>query len=207
MTWLSTFQECYQEVLDHGFGSTRYLQFAKDKVNEGQHEICRRVDMRATQVNASNAIASGASSFNLPSDYARLRFIHNSTTDKPLFPYGSVDELLGEVAQAGEPRLYVVEAGAVQLYPTSNASYTLLLYYNKLPATLTADADIPIIPQSYRKLMVDYAVAQAYKREQDYEAMREHMALFDNGLLRMAADLQHDARSAAQPSQVAGPWV
>lgn len=208
---MSDFVTLYTDVLNHGFGSTQFTQYAKDMLNDAQQQIAARFDLRVLAATPqSTNLAAGSFSYNLPTDFLRARFLENTTDGWVMQPFESYESLeiadeAGTYTATGSPSFYVIEAGTVKVYPTPSATTTLKLYYYRTPATLSADADVPEIPATYhRSVLVAYAVAMCFRREGDTQQASFFQSEYERELDRMAVQLQYDGYEG--PRQVAGAW-
>jgi hypothetical protein len=207
---MPTFQTLWQNVLDHHFDATNFTQEAKDQINDAQMRVAERIDLRAFAAVQTTALAAGASSYNLPADFLRARFLENATDGWPmeqLNDYRSLEQanLAGTDTTSGAPSFYVIEAGTVKVYPAASLAKSIKLYYYRTPATLSANGDLPEIPVSYhRSVLVPYAVAWCFRREGDAQMAQFFQAEFERELDRMAIQLQWDGYEG--PRQVAGAW-
>ncbi len=205
---LTTFQGLYQEVLDHGFGSSRYLQFAKDKVNEGQLEIAKRFDLRILTTNQTATTSIGTGTIGLSSNFLRIAYVYETTNDdaqlvlSPL-PNGNTLENLDRL-ERGRPQHWFVQGSSLLMYPVPDAAYAMVVRYIKQPTTMTADGDVPEIPVDLRPAIISYAVALCYRREQDLAAYQSFMADFNRQLMESARQNTDVLGEHAQ--QVAGMW-
>jgi len=211
-----TFATLYNDVLAHHFSSANYLQYAKDKINEAQVEVVRRLALKTQEATSSATLVSpGSNTFSIVSfisDFLRLRYVKDDTLDKLIPPYpGGMqafedDGLRDSVAQ-GDPLAWAVDQQILYIYPsTPTANYSLTLRYFKLPATITADGTSPEIPSPLHPLLISYAVSKCFRKEGDYQAAKEMMAEFDDGLAKAKVDYQHDLRIDTPAAQVGGAW-
>lgn len=108
-------------------------------------------------------------------------------------------------------------AGAVQVYLTIGCNLlaitpqpaggdTLSITYAACPATLTADGDVPEVPEEYHQDLIDFALFYLRLKEGGLElknAMANLMAFYD-GALKLATYVR--ARCQAQDYDIAPPF-
>jgi hypothetical protein len=205
---LDDFQALYEEVLAHGFGSTRYLQYAKDKVNEGQSELSKRLRLRVwnEDTNLSATIANGGQLIP-PSNMIALEHIWDNTANnaqRPLLPLSSVTMERFDRTRRGRPEFYTFQQEFINLTPLPDATYTIGVRFWRTPNLLANNADVPEAPEDLREAIVSWAVSKCYRREQDFSAAQAFMADFEKAVAQ-GAFRQHDD-AGDTPDQVAGMW-
>lgn len=199
-----TFKNLQDEVLDAGFSSSQYLTYVKRWLNEAQRYVMAQTDLRGQEDLQTITTTATDNTYTLDADF--LRMIHVADTE--------TDDLLQGIAQAafddldstntGRPQLWTVTVSTLYLYPTPDGAYSLTLRYYKSPPDLSADGDIPQLPEMYCHLMVSYALQRAYRRENDYEAAAFHRAEFERDLMKAKTEVHHDTFDF--PRQVPGAW-
>lgn len=202
MTALATLN---QRVLDHQFSETRYSAFIDEMLNEAQRKVARKVSMRTFFDVETLATVAGTPTVALPSDYSRLYTLEYPTEDRHLtnVDIPQMDGLPND--SSGLPTTYTIDRPNVRLWPTPDAVYSLQLRYYRKPLTMTASQGTEI-DEDYDGVLVSYALARCFRRENDLEAAQFHMGEFDRELAEMQADLQDDSQDAGQPEQVGGMW-
>lgn len=90
-----------------------------------------------------------------------------------------------DISRSGRPDYYVVTGGTtITTYPTSTST-TLTVRYFKVPADMSANGDVPAMPDRFRMAIVEHAVAQAYRDISDYEGAAQAQAAGDAIVRRM----------------------
>jgi hypothetical protein len=69
---------------------------------------------------------------------------------------------------------------------------------------MTAEGDIPTLSEDYLHLLVDYALARAFRAEDDAEMANVHQQTFDRDIARYGVDVQD--RQVDRPKQLDGTW-
>jgi hypothetical protein len=94
----------------------------------------------------------------------------------------------------GTPYYYYLTTGTtVAVYPANTGSISVR--YWKVPAALSAGADVPILPARFHNLIVDGAVGYAYLDVDNYEAATATFDIWRASIAKMRESLlvgQHD---------------
>jgi len=86
---------------------------------------------------------------------------------------------------AGTPHSYYLNgASSLAVYPT-NTTVSLSVRYVKVPAELSADGDVPVLPARFHPMIVDGAMVRAYRDNDEWEAAGQAQQAFDARLGRM----------------------
>lgn len=198
-----TYKALQEEVLDFQFNPTKYRPLVKVWLNSAQQTAVIQSEFRSQEAVDSFSTEASVASYALPSDFSRFIDFYNTETHESLSPLGvkDYDEL---PTSSGKPYAYVALGSNLSLYPTPDGIYPLAMRYWKLPPDMVADSDEPEIPAQYHDLLIAYAMNKAYLRENDYAAASTWQAIWDQGLLKMRGEVQHDMFDG--PQQVEGSW-
>lgn len=88
---------------------------------------------------------------------------------------------------SGTPYRWTVRNDDLLLFPKPDAAYTLTIRYQKTPTALSADGDIPDIPERYKELLVLGALIRAHKFNDNYDLAQVEQAALDELLLDTVA--------------------
>lgn len=131
-------------------------------------------------------------------DLSAVRYVIDVTQEVKLVPLKQdriTDDYGVNLALAGNPMNYYLEAGdTVKVYPT-NTSDTIQVAYWKTAPRLTG-TETPLIPERFHSLIVDGAVARAYEQSDDFELAVAAKDRFNTRLQSMRdslMSLQHDS--------------
>lgn len=131
------------------------------------------------------------------SDLRTVEYVTNLTNPSKLDPLLSAritDDWNPDLTQTGTPSLYYLTKGTtVNVFPT--AADELAVRYWKVPIRLTGTAE-PLLPERWHSLIIDAAVARAYRNSDDWELSTTAKGTFEAELQRMRDSLlngQHDA--------------
>ncbi len=95
------------------------------------------------------------------------------------------------------------------LWPTPVGAGTLTVRYHQVPPTLTADADVPLIPLGYRDILSVGAAMLMAMRERQREAVADFKAEFDERCRDLRAQSgvgQQQTPHVVGSSDFYGPW-
>lgn len=159
MAYPSTFVDMQNEVIAKiRLDATADLQKTKDWINQAYGEAC--METEAIQDFATLTLTASTSTYTLDSSLLRVKAMYvtpvGSTQSRPLEPI-SIEELLelnagtgGSQPNTGGPNRYAFFGlRDVQFYPTPASADTVTVYYVKSPTALSADSDLPLIPEPY----------------------------------------------------------
>lgn len=106
---------------------------------------------------------------------------------------------------AGTPESWWLDGETtLRTYPTSSA--TLSVRYLKFSAELASGSDSPLIPVRYHALWIDYAVIEAYKDEDRFDAANALLGHVKQFRLPQMIDL-YGARNRANPAYATVTWA
>lgn len=134
-------------------------QRLKRWVNLAYTEVCEQDDwpfLRTTTTGTAPLTVS---------DLGSIANVRNSTEDTAMEYRDERDliDLFGDLTEVDIARYYYLTSPTViAVYPADTSS-TLRVTYFKVPTELSADSDTPLIPTRYHMSVVEYAVAHAYK--------------------------------------------
>ena len=89
-----------------------------------------------------------------------------------------------DTTTTGTPYAYIVEAGAIRLYPIPGDTVTLRWEYTYTPAeaSIVTDTSIPDLPVGWDGLLVDYACYRAHRKNGNYLSASQYKKDFDTTL-------------------------
>lgn len=90
---------------------------------------------------------------------------------------------------AGQPTNYVIKKDRFTLYPTPQLAQVLRLYYSPIVADLTADADVPNVPEQFMEYVAILAAFDGFvKDDRAPDNLVIKKAKYEDLLKRMATD-------------------
>lgn len=134
------------------FSDTR----ANTLLNEAYHEVCEAYPWPFLETTAT-----GTAPLTI-ADLRQVLYVVDTTTQNPLAildPSTIVNDLDPVIGTAGSPAYFWLDGSVLKIYPT-NTSVSLSVRYVKVPADITSDSDVPIIPSRYHLVIVDCAQAR-----------------------------------------------
>ncbi len=131
-----------------------------------------------TKASTTVAVTAGGGDFTLPAAAAAghitsLKLAY--PTADTLVEYMDPEELLSERAalngRTGTPTHWAITGPTtISLYPAATGAGTLTVRYHRVPPTLTAGSDVPILPEMYHELLVIGAAMLMASRERQSAA-------------------------------------
>lgn len=172
------------------FGDESSVQVTDDDivrwVNDAQREIAQQNDLLETV--STTTITTSQSEYTLPSDILTLRALRYNNLKLDALTQEEADTKIVNYENpagyvTGTPVHFWIYANRVTLYPTPDASGTLLkIYYTRIPIAVAVDADIPELHVKYHGRIVDYVLQQAYEMDENWEASGNKSAQLVAGL-------------------------
>ena len=161
---------------DAGAGLTR----AKRWINEAMHEINDQDDWLFLQ-----ATSTGTAPLTI-SDLDTVSSVYDTTQQRALVreSAGDLVDRFGDLTTTGTPMFYYVTSGIVNVYP-ANTTDSLSVRYYKIQTDLSANGDVPLIPDRFRAAIVEYAAAKGYRDSDNPQLAAECMAAGDRIIERM----------------------
>lgn len=104
-------------------------------------------------------------------DRDSIEINYGTTAGKPLTfeewaTFRKVRRLGGAALAVDEPTVFTIRPdGALETYPTANADYPVRGEFWRRPLVLTADTDVPMMPEEYHRLIVCAAAVYYANRE------------------------------------------
>ena len=143
-------------------------------VNEAYTQVC--AETRCLQQAATATVTANTASYTLDASILHIELIvctqPGGTAWFPLAE-AQLDEILNFRAvspnSSGPPRRYcLVGMNQIELWPTPTEADTLTFYYSYTPAALSANTDIPLIPEPYASKLLEFgALVQAAEFKRD----------------------------------------
>lgn len=169
----STFADLYTSVLDKGrLNPTSDLAKAKQYVNRAYADVAM-VSKFFEGSSAGTALVGGATNQALPTaiieledvtcTYAGIQPMLRQLTWEQLLRYRSYT-----VTGGGPPLVYSLRKNTVEFWPAAQGTEVLTYYGSLLPTWLSADADVPGIPEPFATTLLEAgALVQAAEFKQD----------------------------------------
>lgn len=186
----STYREMQDNVLNlisKSDATTRNR--IKNWINMGYHDFVLRELWPFRETTGTLTTVASTQEYDISTNFSDLDeqnilsvAIQGSTNRKLIYwPFNQLRanqpdfDLIG----AGVPERYYIKANQIGLWPAPNAVYTISIDYYKLPTELSADADTPIIPISYREALVQYALSLEHDFNTDPDLAQKAMNRYE----------------------------
>lgn len=162
-------------------------------INLAYHEIVNAYDWPFTEVEATGTANAG---FVAVTDFRKAQFVTNKAVgttpgaplNKILYPELIEDLGVQDIASTGTPSYWWYD-GVTSRINTFPVGGTVFTRYQKRPVDLAVGADVPIIPTEYQYLIVDRAMVEAYKDNDEFSSAGQAYGLYKVQLLQMARDI------------------
>lgn len=168
----------------------------KDAINEAQYDAFNEYVlpfMEATQSYTTTASVSDITNGDgLPANYnVAIDLTDTSNGREQVIPFRRVTTLEEQYPDADDqpatyPQFWYYYAQTIRLYPRPAGAYTLRLRYYKKPTELTADDQVPEIPEEFGELLIRGAAYRILQVKDQYDFAAIHQNKYDELLQKMA---------------------
>jgi len=204
-------------IAQDDFANVRNIQaLAKDAVNASIRGILQSAqEWPFTLETEVQTLSSGVQVYDLPADTSsvdwdsfylkRLESENNYPTQLDVLSYAEYldrfradDDVNGDSGYAAPIRVFQTQEEKYGLSPIPNAEYELEYKYWSFPADLTAFDDTPIIPDRFRHVIIDGAMAYMMRFRSNEQSAMIHQNNYSDGIgmmRRLLLDDPIDVRS------------
>lgn len=178
------------------FGDESGVQIVDDDivrwVNSAQAEIANSNNV--LQASATKPTVVGTYQYNLGVDMPieSIRSVHADGRKLKYLNFNDYETYISDedpdMVQRARPDIWSEWGGILHIYPVPDAVYDLSVYYQAIPAVVTALTETLTLPDRYFQRVVDYVLAQAFELDENFNAHAAKMDLFDSKLVSMAND-------------------
>jgi hypothetical protein len=153
-TFLQLLTEFYARGFDYLADDAAGITRAKAWVNQSYLELCEEEPWPFLLTTASGAAPLALT------DIRSIHGVRDTVTNRVLHP-ADEDELADSftLTTTGSPTFFYVDDTTVRTYPVGG---TLSVRYWRVPAPLSADGDVAVVPDRFTNLIVDGAVRRAF---------------------------------------------
>lgn len=97
-------------------------------------------------------------------------------------PYNQLRVMYPDFDEGGTglPTMYYLKGGKIGFYLSPGSVYSVAVDYFIVPTALSADADTPIIPATYREALVHYALSDEHDFNTDPDLAVKAMNTYEN---------------------------
>jgi len=181
------------------FGTARMNQF----INDGYQYICSQTNYTGDEATLDFPTAASQGLYPQPADASDIRNLRDADRNLELVSTALRRLDRSNPSATGRPTAYALNGANFQLFPTPDGIYNLECRYWRIPAALVADTDIPIIPIMWHWLLWSWAVAQAFRAEDDVQRAGAWDARFAKGLSDFNASVRFNTDT---PTVAASMW-
>lgn len=128
----------------------------------------------------------------LPTDAWQVLSVFDTTDIWPMVELEGREQYLNLYplqTEVGSPIHYRLFNNTIQIYPLPQGTTVLTVEYVAMPADLSADSDVPVIPSQWHDLLVVGAVAKAYRDDGNSEQASAYEAEFGDMLQTLKTNL------------------
>lgn len=187
---------------DTGFASATLMQF----LNDTQRQITNEYRLPFMEATASFTTVIGTASIgSLPSNFQMAINLTVTSPDSnekviPYMEYEEIDHRYPDPTDdtTGPPAYWYIFNGTINLSPRPDAAYGLTLRYLKKPTELTANADVPAIPEEYQEILVLGAHKRALQLNDNFDQAQlinqEYLDLVEKMVNRLTRRQLYTAR-------------
>jgi hypothetical protein len=197
-----TFRSLQDEALSDDFTDRAFM---KEAINDALADIARTTHLPLLEKTTTITTAAGTAAYTLTSDRVRLLAVVDGAQNRLL------DEVeitwIDEAGDAsGRPQVFAEYGSNATFWPTPDGVYSLTVRYSSKSATLTSDSAnvTSVIPDQYAYMVVSFARARAFAREDDVQMAQFWRGEYERDLLRLKGDVGR--RSAGRVRRVPGMW-
>lgn len=161
----------------------------QDWINQTYADVA--VETRCFQQQATSTMTAGVASYTLDSSLLHIELLTiKQAGGAAFFPLVEcqLDEILNfralNVAAGGPSRRYcLVGMNEIEFWPTPSAADTLNTWYSYLPTYLSADADLPGLPEPFGSKLLEYgALVQGAEWKRDILVLGQYQAQYQSWL-------------------------
>lgn len=201
-TYADLKSELKTEIGDQNLDST----MLGNAINFAQQDIFNKFELTLNSTYQSNTVAAGANTLTtaLPSTLQRITamYITNSNEGKDLTPYFLANKEFRQqfpLVETTNPLQWWTFFTNVEFSTLADKEYSLRIEYIKTIDFLSADADVPTIPQAFKEMLMLGAKIRLYENKEDFD--------YANQFYQRYADLQEQFLARYSTRQVDSQFV
>lgn len=146
-----------------------------DFINDAQRDL---TDVLRLEAEAEIDLVDGQEWYDLPEDLNKMervevdgfRYLQRSKTHY----------LANKQKYFSEKKVYAFWDRRIYLYPTpDDEAEKLNLWYYRRPEELEVDSDVPEIDEKYHRLLVDYAIAMCFEKDEEQGLFNQLMGRYE----------------------------
>ena len=182
-TFLELQTEFYARGYDYLNEDTAGRTRAKRWLNEAYLELCEKSDWPFVEGDIS-----GVAPLTI-TDLRQVLSVWDDTQNITIYHKDRkwLRDTFGDLTFAGSCSWWYLEGTILKLYPADTGA-SLRVRYLAIPPVMSADGDVPVIPNAYQHLIVDGAVLRGMKDSDNYADVRELRLSYEADIERMKAN-------------------
>lgn len=165
-------------VRDSGYSGAEITNYINDTIRDVFNEY-RLPFMETTQnYTLTVGVSDITNGSGLPTNYSQaIDLILTTANKEKVIEYKDIREIDGLYTDPDDttrhtssvPLYWYYYAQTIRVFPVPDAAYTLTLRYYKEPTELSADADVPPLPDSFEELLVVGAAYRVLQVKDNYD--------------------------------------
>lgn len=150
-----------------------------DALNYTEQSIFETFDLTLNSAQQTNSVTSGTNTLtsSLPSNFQRIVSLYVTApaglqvdlTDNYMTPKKFRQDFPSPTSGGSGPLSYWTYWTSIEFSNNANQTYTLGIDYIKTITLMSADADVPTIPQSFEELLMLGAKIRIYEQKEDFD--------------------------------------
>lgn len=206
-----TFVELQDSVLSRDYGATAARTLVKGWINDANRDVHASFRWSWAEATSTLTAVAGTETIAVPSTLLWPGRIRPADSLSPKLEWIDPGNINKESAlssfnptatERGTPKYITMYGGSFYFDPTPISAFTWTLYFWKKAVVLTADADLPAIPEDDREVLVYGALYRAAERDRDFNASSYWRAEYDKKLMKMR---ERDTIFVQAPRKVSMP--
>lgn len=163
-------------------------------LNTAYRRIANRYAFRKMRGRATFDTVASTYQYSLPSNAVAVTAVRNQTDKVKLDRIGEhqVARYTTDVTTEGSPVQYARFENYIQLFPVPDAVYTIEVYYKVVITALSANADVPVIPESWHEGIVLLARWVYYDEQPDYAKAQYALGVFKDWVAEQPVEVHEE---------------
>lgn len=166
-------------------------------INDSYREIANKFRFHDTRKLCQFDTIDGTYKYGLPVDASAVLRVRDNTNEKRLEKFGDrrAAEQLNVTAniQKGRPESYVRHKTWVEIFPIPDGIYEIELLYKARVVDLSADDDVPILPESWHRGIRLFAKYYYYEEKGDTPKELAAQGSFDRWLRNQPTEIDEES--------------
>lgn len=207
-----------QRILEDKLDDEGYPASVVDRfINDAQRDIFNTYELPFTEATFEGNMAAGGTVYNMPNDVQVIQTLKIVSPDKDINDisrnYLSFREFNSRFPVPGNnepsaPMHWTSHSGKVYFSAPTSEDFTMKIFYNKKPAELQDETDVPSIPEEFGEVLVLGAYIRCLERNEDFDLAAyyrdgEYARMTDQMLFRLSKRQTGGPMVMSQPQRAA----